>query len=418
MGIIGLLKLALLCIDFLAWPVIALGYPLFSTIRAIETSSQYHLKKLAKYWTLFALISLLEIALVKIIEWIPLWSSLKLIATFWLVVPRFRGASHAYRRLISLCLFADDHSVIYRWSVEIQAVIDRFYKAKEGELLNTETFSDVVEKYIKENGAEALEKLIASKMQSESKEPDNSQGNTSVPEPEEKNAAATLEQMEEPDAVQKDHEALEAAEKTASTEVKPLKEPDAFLKDFKTLDATEKTASTEAQPVQTAEPSTNAWTPKETDAASEVKETKKVQQEWICALCQVTATSEKMLNSHLGGRKHKSMIESLKKSKLDAESTASSPSAAGKSSQRSAESLKGKSKVGERSQQKSRKKTEERVQNQVPRDRQNQGKPKQNGAANQQFTAWCTVCHVKLLSDIDLAAHLKGKRHTSNAQNF
>ncbi|KAK4401803.1 hypothetical protein Sango_0921000 [Sesamum angolense] len=357
-------------------PVIALGYPLFSTIRAIETSSQNHLKKLAKYWTLFALISLLEFALVKIIE--------------------------CYRQVAC----GDSSS------------IDRFYKANEGKLRNTETFSDVVEKYIKENGAEALEKLIASKMQSESKEPDNSQGNTSVPEPEEKNAAATLEQMEEPDAVQKDHEALEAAEKTASTEVKPLKEPDAFLKDFKTLDATEKTASTEAQPVQSAEPSTNAWTPKETDAASEVKETKKVQQEWICALCQVTATSEKTLNSHLGGRKHKSMIESLKKSKLDAESTASSPSAAGKSSQRSAESLKGKSKVGEGSQQKSRKKTEERVQNQVPRDRQNQGKPKQNGAANQQFTAWCTVCHVKLLSDIDLAAHLKGKRHTSNAQNF
>ncbi|KAL0357002.1 UNVERIFIED_CONTAM: HVA22-like protein c [Sesamum calycinum] len=394
MGIIGLLKLALLCIDFLAWPVIALGYPLFSTIRAIETSSQYHLKKLAKYWTLFALISLLEFALVKIIEWIPFWSSLKLIATFWLVVPRFRGACHAYRRLISLCLFADVHSVIDRWSVEIQAVIDRFYKAKEGKLRNTETFSDVVEKYIKENGAEALEKLI-----------------------EARGRRLTI-GMEEPDAVQKDHEALEAAEKTASTEVKPLKEPDDFLKDFKTLDATEKTASTEAQPVQSAEPSTNAWTPKETDAASEVKETKKVQQEWICALCQVTATSEKMLNDHLGGRKHKSMIESLKKSKLDAESTASSPSAAGKSSQHSAESVKGKSKVGEGSQQKSWKKTEERVQNQVPSDQQNQGKRKQNGAANQQFTAWCTVCHVKLLSDIDLAAHLKGKRHSSNAQNF
>ncbi|KAL0335038.1 UNVERIFIED_CONTAM: hypothetical protein Sradi_4715700 [Sesamum radiatum] len=269
---------------------------------------------------------------VKSLSWIPFWSSLKLIATFWLVVPRFRGACHAYRRLISLCLFADVHSVIDRWPVEIQAVIDRFYKAKEGKLRNTETFSDVVEKYIKENGAEALEKLIASK-------------------------------MEEPDAVQEDHEALEAAEKTASTEVKPLKEPDAFLKDFKTLDATEKTASTEAQPVQSAEPSTNTWTPKETDAASEVKETKRVQQKWICALCQVTATSEKMLNSHLGGRKHKSMIECLKKSKLDAESTASSTSAAGKSSRRSAESVKGKSKVGEGSQQKSWKKTEERVRN-------------------------------------------------------
>ncbi|KAL0422450.1 UNVERIFIED_CONTAM: HVA22-like protein c [Sesamum latifolium] len=401
------------CLNIYCRPVIALGYPLFSTIRAIETSSQYHLKKLAKYWTLFALISLLEFALVKIIEWIPFWSSLKLIATFWLVVPRFHGACHAYRRLISLCLFVDVHSVINRWSVDLQAVIDRFYKAKEEKLRKTETFADVVEKYIKENGVEALEKLIASK--SESKEPDHSQRNTSVPEPEEKKAAATLEQLKEPGAFQKDQETLEATEKTASTE---LKEPDAFQKDIKTLEATEKTASTESQPVQNAEPSTTAWTPKETDAASEVKETKKVQQEWICALCQVTATSEKVLNDHLGGKKHKSMIESLKKSKLDAESTASSPSAAGKSSQRSAESVKGKSKVGEGSQQKSWKKTEERVRNQLPSGQQNQGKPKQNGATNQQFTSWCTLCHVKLLSDIDLASHLRGKRHTSNVQNL
>ncbi|KAL2254485.1 UNVERIFIED_CONTAM: HVA22-like protein c [Sesamum indicum] len=403
------------CPNIYCRPVIALGYPLFSTIRAIETTSQYHLKKLAKYWTLFALISLLEFALVKIIEWIPFWSSLKLIATFWLVVPRFRGACHAYRRLISLCLLVDVHSVIDRWSVDLQAVINRFYKAKEEKLRKTEAFEDVVEKYIKENGAEALEKLIASKIQSESKEPDNSQRNTSVPEPEEKNAAATLEQRKEPDAVQNDNEMLQVIEKTASTE---LKEPDAFPKDIKTSEATEKTASTEAKPLQNAEPSTIAWTPKETDAASEVKEMKEVQQEWICALCQVTATSEKMLNDHLGGRKHKSMIESLKKSKLDAESTASSPSAAGKSSRRSAKSVKGKSEVGEGSQQKSWKKTEERVPNQVPSDQQNQGKPKQNGAANQQFHAWCTVCHVKLLSEIDLASHLRGKRHTSNVQNL
>ncbi|KAL0384392.1 UNVERIFIED_CONTAM: hypothetical protein Sradi_2833500 [Sesamum radiatum] len=349
---------------------------------------------------------------------IPFWSSLKLIAIFWLVVPRFRGACVAYRRLISLCLFVDVRSIIDRWCVYLQAVINRFYKAKEEKLCNTETLADVVEKYIKENGVEALERLIASKIQLESKEPDDSQRNTSVPEPEEKKAAATLEQLKEPDAFLNDHKKLEASEKTASTDVKPLKEPDAFQKDIKSLEATEKTASTESQPVQNAEPSTTAWTPKEPDAASEVKETKKVQQEWICALCQVTATSEKMLNDHLGGKKHKSMIESLKKSTLDAESRASSPSAAGKSSQRSAESVKGKSKVGEGSQEKSWKKTEERVQNQVPSDKQNQGKPKQNGATNQQFTSWCTLCHVKLLSDIDLASHLRGKRHTSNAQNL
>ncbi|EYU18399.1 hypothetical protein MIMGU_mgv11b019688mg, partial [Erythranthe guttata] len=62
MGLVALLKFALFCIDFLAWPVIALGYPV-----AIETGSKLHMKKLVVYWTLFGLISLFEFAFAKII---------------------------------------------------------------------------------------------------------------------------------------------------------------------------------------------------------------------------------------------------------------------------------------------------------------------------------------------------------------
>ncbi|XP_058189515.1 uncharacterized protein LOC131307122 [Rhododendron vialii] len=39
--------------------------------------------------------------------------------------------------------------------------------------------------------------------------------------------------------------------------------------------------------------------------AVKITDSEKVQREWTCALCQVTATSEKILDSHLQGRKHK-----------------------------------------------------------------------------------------------------------------
>ncbi|KAL3617337.1 hypothetical protein CASFOL_038882 [Castilleja foliolosa] len=295
MGFIVLLKFALLCIDFLAWPVIALGYPLFASIRAIETGSLYHMRKLAIYWTLFSLISLFEYAFVKIIEWIPFWSSIKLVAIFWLVVPRFHGSYYAYQNLVRPFLV-----------VNLQQVIDSLYKRKEEQTHEKERFLDVVERYIKENGCEDLEKVIASNVSYtvDHKEPGNSQKDTQVLiEPDEKNVAAAAAAAAAA-SEQKDKEIFEAHKKIAVIEAKP-----------------------HARPV------TAIWVPKETTtyAAARTKDvtptepisenrqlttTRKAEWEWTCPLCQVATTCESNLNDHLRGKKHKSMCESLKLSKL------------------------------------------------------------------------------------------------------
>ncbi|MCI56792.1 TB2/DP1 HVA22 family protein, partial [Trifolium medium] len=39
---------------------------------------------------------------------------------------------------------------------------------------------------------------------------------------------------------------------------------------------------------------------------------KEVQKEWTCALCLVTAQSEKVWNSHLSGRKHRASLQKQK----------------------------------------------------------------------------------------------------------
>ncbi|KAE9446137.1 hypothetical protein C3L33_21965, partial [Rhododendron williamsianum] len=56
--------------------------------------------------------------------------------------------------------------------------------------------------------------------------------------------------------------------------------------------------------------------------AVEIIDSEKVQREWTCALCQVTTTSEQILDSHLQGRRHKA--RELKASKQVNESEGSS----------------------------------------------------------------------------------------------
>ncbi|PSS02586.1 HVA22-like protein [Actinidia chinensis var. chinensis] len=152
MGFVGLLKFAFLCFDFLAWPIFALGCPLYASVQAIETNSNSDMRNLVAYWIIFSLISLFELAFVRLIDWLPFWPYMKLLAICWLVVPHFNGACYVYECLLRPCL-----------SVNPQIVVKYLIKPKENPSLIAESFLAVAERYVKENGSEALEKLIDSK---------------------------------------------------------------------------------------------------------------------------------------------------------------------------------------------------------------------------------------------------------------
>ncbi|KAK6135652.1 hypothetical protein DH2020_030617 [Rehmannia glutinosa] len=367
---------------------------------------------------------LLKIALfcIHFLAWIPLWSSIKLVAIFWLVIPRFHGACYAYQSLIRPFLV-----------VNLQAIINRFYMSLEEQPHKKEMFLDVANKYIQENGSEALEKLISSK--TEQKEPDDSQRDTQVIEPDEKNAAATSKQLEEPDTAQKDNVMLAAPEKIAATEAKQVPHAPSVTTHAaaKTKDITPPETSVDNNRSQPSTPPP-----------------KTIQQEWTCPLCQVTTTSEKTLNAHLQGSRHKSMCESLKTSKLNSPKDTTPPETSAENRQPSSppmtknvqtewacalcqvtttceknlkDHLRGQKHKSMREslktnakdtgfQQKSSGKPEERA-----RYQQKPVRPSQNGGdTDQQFKAFCNVCNVKMLSEIDLISHLKGKRHLSNIQ--
>lgn len=69
---------------------------------------------------------------------------------YWLVIPEFEGACVVTPALL----------------VKLQEVVDLFHKLKEERLSKRESISDAVERYVEENGFEALEKLIESEVSS------------------------------------------------------------------------------------------------------------------------------------------------------------------------------------------------------------------------------------------------------------
>ncbi|CAK9165166.1 unnamed protein product [Ilex paraguariensis] len=230
MSFVGLLQFSLKCFDVLAWPLVALVYPLCASVRAIETNSNCHMRKLVTYWVLFSLISLFELALVRVIEWLPFLPQIKLLFVCWLVIPRFDGAYYVYKSLVHLCL-----------SVDRQSVVKWLNKPKDDVSLKPETFLAVAETYVQKNGTEALEKLIASKSK-------DSNSNLIV---EEIKSAANAKEKEVATTIQK---------AIAAVEVEEMTEPTAHNED-KLQEPPEKNAAVATK-----------WTKKKAVAVVEVKE--------------------------------------------------------------------------------------------------------------------------------------------------
>jgi receptor expression-enhancing protein 5/6 len=83
-----------------AGPVVILAYPLYASVMAIESFSKEDETQWLTYWVLYSLIQLLEIALERVLYWIPFWYALKLVAISWLVLPQFHGAAFIYENYV------------------------------------------------------------------------------------------------------------------------------------------------------------------------------------------------------------------------------------------------------------------------------------------------------------------------------
>ncbi|KAI5000208.1 hypothetical protein ZWY2020_004797 [Hordeum vulgare] len=93
MGVVGALARHL---DSLVGPGIMLLYPLYASMRAIESPSSLDDQQWLTYWVLYSLITLFELSCWKALQWLPLWPYMKLLFCCWLVLPIFNGAAYIY----------------------------------------------------------------------------------------------------------------------------------------------------------------------------------------------------------------------------------------------------------------------------------------------------------------------------------
>jgi receptor expression-enhancing protein 5/6 len=52
------------------------------------------------YWILYSFLTLVEMLLQPILEWVPIWYTVKLVLVAWLVLPQFRGAAFIYNKFV------------------------------------------------------------------------------------------------------------------------------------------------------------------------------------------------------------------------------------------------------------------------------------------------------------------------------
>ncbi|CAH8353978.1 unnamed protein product [Eruca vesicaria subsp. sativa] len=99
-GIGSLVKVIFKNFDVIAGPIISLVYPLYASVRAIESRTGRDDKQWLTYWALYSLIKLFELTFYGLLEWIPIWPYAKLALTCWLVLPGLSGAAYLYENYV------------------------------------------------------------------------------------------------------------------------------------------------------------------------------------------------------------------------------------------------------------------------------------------------------------------------------
>ncbi|CAK7339120.1 unnamed protein product [Dovyalis caffra] len=97
MGVLGAVAKHL---DALLGPGIMLVFPLYASLRAIESPSTLDDQQWLTYWIIYSFISLFELSSWRVLVWLPFWPYMKLMFCMWLVLPIFNGAAYIYENLV------------------------------------------------------------------------------------------------------------------------------------------------------------------------------------------------------------------------------------------------------------------------------------------------------------------------------
>ncbi|KAJ0986446.1 hypothetical protein J5N97_004802 [Dioscorea zingiberensis] len=146
MGFLGTIARHL---DTLIGPGVMLLYPLYASMRAIETPSPLDDQQWLTYWILYSLITLFELSCYKVLAWFPLWPYMKLVFCFWLVLPIFNGAAYIYENFV-------------RRYVKLGSFVSSSYPEEQRRVLQMMSLDarKSVERYIDRYGPDAFDRVI------------------------------------------------------------------------------------------------------------------------------------------------------------------------------------------------------------------------------------------------------------------
>jgi hypothetical protein len=347
-----------------------------ASIQAIETDSYAQTKHLISYWILLSLIYLFEYAFITHLLWFQPWLYIKLMIIFWLTIPDFGRASYVYDNLIR----------------SMKPKIDTWRKC----LVEKDNFLMHAERYMKENGSEALEKLIASKntmcrsdaeMRNEIIDTDN------------KEVLKT-----NGEKLQREHKDIKDLEAVDEKEVHVTKQD---IPVMPKIVISQNASSVTVETKGTVDINTAGG---ELPLTSTTR--KEVQKEWTCALCLVTTTSEKDLNSHLNGMRHRASCEAalLRAKKQPAQQKLKNYQSKEDVKQKNfSNKLNSKVKNGDDIVNKGLKGTVEMSR----KMRKNLSEP----VTMDDTKLMCRVCNVVLHCEANKVSHLNGKKHLAKLQS-
>ncbi|XP_027346818.1 uncharacterized protein LOC113858381 isoform X2 [Abrus precatorius] len=300
------------------------------------------------------------------------WPYIKLGIIFWLIIPDFGRAFYVYNNLIRSCISINAQAVICRlnnWR--------KFFVKKDNFLLHAE-------RYIQENGTEALEKLIAS------------ESTTCKHDAETTNAVRAIDNKEVQQTsgkkLQAEHKDIGDLEEIEKKEISVGKQA---IPAIPNLEPNQKNSSSAM-----VEGTAGGQLPQSSTSKKEV------QKEWACALCQITVTSEKTLDSHVHGKKHRASCEALK---------AKNQPVPQKQKNQSKEEVKQKNVINQKnSQTKNGEKEKEIKDHKVQGQQRNPSEP----VGMNQSKIRCEVCDVTCPNEVAMIAHLNGKKHLAKIKNL
>ncbi|XP_061374300.1 HVA22-like protein f [Gastrolobium bilobum] len=137
-------------LDTFIGPGAMLLYPLYASMRAIESPSTLDDQQWLTYWVLHSFVTLFELSCYKILEWFPIWPYLKLVFCLWLVLPMFNGAAYIY----------ENH--VRQYVKNIGSYGSSNYPEEQKKVLQMMSFDarKAVERYIDSYGPDAFERVI------------------------------------------------------------------------------------------------------------------------------------------------------------------------------------------------------------------------------------------------------------------